>query len=301
MVSTTLAERKSRRHKLVAAYRALDGLFPFLHHQRPKPSWSNVATMESIILAERKRRRHKLVATYRALDGLDSCLSPADLEKVGIRQIPMTLEGVDCPTFFAPYKSAVEKPDTDSDDDIPFEEFEEFEQDPFYNAYDHATYLSEFFNHCILPDDESEPAGAEYSDWGDFGFGNLFELTGDSRWRVKMTWHMPESDVPHIVVTMVSEMAEGQALFHGEIKTAIGIMHRRLKTSALRQHIIAPVLIFSVIREHCLRVIEAYHDGEQLVMRTTPLVDLREADDDLFIKLSRWCLGGPSSKPTTPT
>ncbi|KAL2821902.1 hypothetical protein BJX63DRAFT_427262 [Aspergillus granulosus] len=258
--------------------------------------------MESIILAEIKSRRHKLVAAYRALDGLDSCLFPADLEKVGIRQMPMTLEGVDCPIFFAPYKSAIEEPDTEPMGGyIAFEGTEEFKQDPFYNAYDLAAYLSEFFNHCILPDDESEPAGAQYSDWGNFGFGNLFELTGDSQWRVHTTWHMPESDVPHMVVMMVSEMDNGEALFHGEIKAAIRIMHRRLKTSSLCQHIIAPVLIFSAIREHYLRVIEAYHDGEQLVMRTTPLFNLRKPDYDLFIQLSRWCLGGPSSKPTTPT
>ncbi|KAL4934808.1 hypothetical protein BDV06DRAFT_208234 [Aspergillus oleicola] len=103
--------------------------------------------MESIILAERKSRRHKLVAAYHALDGLDSCLSPADLKKVGIRQVPMTLEGVNCPIFFAPYKSAVEKPGIG-----PLDGYIPFEQSPFYNAQTLAAYLSEYFNNCILPD-----------------------------------------------------------------------------------------------------------------------------------------------------
>ncbi|KAL4931964.1 uncharacterized protein BDV17DRAFT_288535 [Aspergillus undulatus] len=245
--------------------------------------------MESIILAKRNSRRHKLVAAYRALDGLDSCLSPRRSEKI-------------------------EKPDIG-----PLNSYIPFEQGPFYNAQTLAAYLSEYFNNCVLPDRESEPAGAQYSDWGNFGFGDLVDLTRGSRWQVKTTWHMPQSGVPHMVVMMFSEMAKGQALFHGEIKTAIRIMHRRLKTSALRQHILAPVswpntktqlslpdaklevLLFSAIGEHHLRVIKAYHDDEQLVMRTTPLFDLRKRDDDLFIQLSRWCLGGPSSKPTTPT
>ena len=52
---------------------------------------------------------------------------------------------------------------------------------------------------------------------------------------------MPRSGTPHIVVSMFSEMAEGDAHFHGEIKVAIRIMYRRLKTASLRRHVVAPV------------------------------------------------------------
>ncbi|KAL4946271.1 hypothetical protein BDV06DRAFT_183086 [Aspergillus oleicola] len=250
--------------------------------------------MDTEVRAERKSRRQQLVDTYHALANFHPCLSPADLLSIGIQQIPMTLEGDNCPKFFAAYGAAVQKPRVCS-----LDPYSSFENRPFYDAQALAAYLTQYFNHCVLPERASNPAGVAYSDWGNFGFGDLVDLTRGSRWQVKTTWHMPKSESPHIVVSMFSEMAEGDALFHGEIKTAIRIMYRRLKTALLLPHVIAPVLLFSAIGDKHLRVIEAYHDGDHLVMRTTPLFDLSKPDEDLFIRLTRWGLGGPSTESTT--
>lgn len=117
-----------------------------------------------------------------------------------------------------------------------------------------------------------------------------------------------------MVVMMFSEMADGDALFHGEIKAAIMVMLGRLRKPSLRSNVIAPVsfyilsaipsllfqvLLFSAIGKHHVRVIEAYHDHDHLVMRTTPMFDMEYPNDELFITLSKWCLGGPSSMSTT--
>ncbi|KAI9035065.1 uncharacterized protein KD926_004666 [Aspergillus affinis] len=76
------------------------------------------------------------------------------------------------------------------------------------------------------------------------------------------------------------------------------IMHGRLRDPSLRPHDIAPVLLISAIGEHYVRVIEAYIDMGLLVMRITPLMDMRERDLDLIITLAKWCWGGPTSKNT---
>ncbi|KAL4803992.1 hypothetical protein BDV18DRAFT_162402 [Aspergillus unguis] len=251
--------------------------------------------MDCQLLAARKSLRHKLVDIYHALDQFGPSLFPADLKQVGIQRLPMTLEESDGPQFFAQYTSAIEPPEeSDSESTI------RLDQDLYYNARSLAFLVNEFFQHCILPNEEAFPPGVQYSDWGNFGFGHLVDVTQGSRWQLKSAYHMPESGGPHIVALMFSEMASAKeaALFHGEIKTAIRIMHRRLNTSALRPNVIAPVLLFSAIGEHHLRVIEAYHDGEQLVMRTTPLFDLGKPHDSFLIKLTRWFLGGASSKST---
>ncbi|KAL4947887.1 hypothetical protein BDW69DRAFT_177536 [Aspergillus filifer] len=251
--------------------------------------------MDRQLLAARKSLRHKLVDIYHALDQFGPSLLPADLKQVGIQQLPMTLEEGDGPQFFAQYTSVIEPPErSDSEGDIWLD------QEPYYNARSLAFLVNEFFCHCILPNEEAFPPGVQYSDWGNFGFGDLVDMTRGSRWQLKSAYHMPKSGAPHIVALMFNEMASAKeaALFHGEIKTAIRIMHRRLNTSVLRPNVIAPVLLFSAIGEHHLRVIEAYHDSEQLVMRTTPLFDLSKPDDSFLIKLTRWCLGGASSKST---
>ncbi|KAL4937351.1 hypothetical protein BDV06DRAFT_227034 [Aspergillus oleicola] len=90
-------------------------------------------------------------------------------------------------------------------------------------------------------------------------------------------------------------MGEGNGLYYGEVKTAIRIMHGRLRDPALRGNVI--VLIFSAIGKHHLRVIEAYHDGN-LIVRTTKPFGMRKRDDNLLVELSRWRLGGATAKST---
>ncbi|KAL3479604.1 hypothetical protein BJX99DRAFT_255329 [Aspergillus californicus] len=76
-------------------------------------------------------------------------------------------------------------------------------------------------------------------------------------------------------------------------------MNGRLKKRSLRPHVIAPVLLFSVIGQNHVRVMEAYSDEAKLVMRTTPLFDLQHASSDLLQTLTKWRFGGASAKPTT--
>lgn len=58
------------------------------------------------------------------------------------------------------------------------------------------------------------------------------------------------------------------------------------------------VLLFSVVGLHHVRVLEAFFQDEELVVRTTGLYDLGKQDDELLMRLSRWWLGHASGRST---
>ncbi|KAL4792663.1 hypothetical protein BDV19DRAFT_368229 [Aspergillus venezuelensis] len=249
--------------------------------------------MDSKLLLARKNRRKKLAKIYRSLDQFNPVLTSRDLHSLGIQQQPMTLEGGNHPLFFARYDDPVQKPKNKS-----YANYIEFDQNPFYDAQMLAGFLDTHFNYSKLPEEKSHPAGAYYRDWGDFNFGELSDLTWGSQWQVETVWHMEPNLAPHMVVLMFSDMPDVPGLYHGEVKTAIRVMHGRLREPAFRDNVTAPVLIFSAIGGHHLRVIEAYHDGEKLIMRTTKPYDMSKRDDNLINELTRWRLGGPTDKTT---
>ncbi|KAL4954516.1 hypothetical protein BDW69DRAFT_163002 [Aspergillus filifer] len=249
--------------------------------------------MDPKLLVARKTRRKKLAKIYRALPEFNPVLTPDDLHSLGIQQQPMTLEGEDRPHYFARYDAPVQKSDHKG-----LRHYIEFDQNPFYDAQMLGGFLSVYFNYCELPEKESHPAGAYYRDWGDFNFGELSDLTWGSQWQVETTWHMETKPAPHMVVLMFSDMLDVPGLYYGEVKTAIRVTHGRLRDPAFRGDVTAPVLIFSAIGGHHLRVIEAYHDGEKLIMRTTKPYDMSKRDDNLINELARWRLGGPTDKTT---
>lgn len=59
------------------------------------------------------------------------------------------------------------------------------------------------------------------------------------------------------------------------------------------------VLLFSVVPMNHIRVIEAFYDGQELVVRSTKNYDIQHRDLDLLIRLSRWWVRYPSQKDTS--
>ncbi|KAL4984193.1 hypothetical protein BDW68DRAFT_167450 [Aspergillus falconensis] len=162
------------------------------------------------------------------------------------------------------------------------------DEEPYCNMGGRAGLLSSRVFHSVNGKSLhlQPPPGVSYSE--NFNFDDLAEYSPGSAWEVTTTWHMPRSKTPHIVALTRSETPEGDGLFHGEIKTAIRTMFGRLKNPSTRRSVVAPVPLFSAIGKHHLRDIVAYHNRQQLVMRTTPLIDMRKRDEEL---LTRWCLG----------
>ncbi|RDW84143.1 uncharacterized protein DSM5745_04469 [Aspergillus mulundensis] len=254
--------------------------------------------------SERKSRRQKLTTIYNELTRSNPRLSEADLQALGIRHTTMSLEGDNGPKFFSAYHDILRKPAP------ALEEYVDWEgvigMKPYYNADTLASYLIGYAFRCEMPNSASSPRGICYTDYGDLGYGCLAEITPvGTRWRVKTLWYMLKETAPHIVFVMYSEMSldnkDGYEtpLFYGEVKALIRVMYLRLKQPFLDMNVLAPVLCFSAIGHHHLRVIEAYHDGVDLVVRSTPVFNMLHRDDELLMALAKCLLGGASDKPTS--
>ncbi|RAK78081.1 uncharacterized protein BO72DRAFT_376283 [Aspergillus fijiensis CBS 313.89] len=212
----------------------------------------------------------------------------------------MSLEGDadHAPYYFSAYPYPIEEPEYEYPEDA--EDWPQFDRGPSKNAQHLAICLMRFCSRGEMPAAATHPPRFTMTSWGIFNFEDLECVTRGSQRQVDSVWHDASTGAPHLVALMSSELTQPQdeELCRGEVDAAIMIMHGRLRDPSLRPHVIAPVLLLSAIGEHYLRVIEAYFDKGQLIMRSTPLMDMRERDLDRLITLSRWCWGGPSSKDT---
>ncbi|PYI03932.1 hypothetical protein BO78DRAFT_321565 [Aspergillus sclerotiicarbonarius CBS 121057] len=210
----------------------------------------------------------------------------------------MSLDANHAPDYFSSYPYPIHEPEYEYPEDA--EDWPAFDGCPYKNAEHLAICLNRFLGRCEMPEEDTHPPRFGMSAWGNFNFQDLGCVTLGSQWQIESIWYDANTGAPHMVALLWSELAQPQneELCRGEVDAAIMIMHGRLRDPSLRPHVIAPVLLLSAIGEHFLRVIEAYFDKGQLVMRNTPLMDMRERDLDWLITLARWCWGGPSRKNT---
>ncbi|OJD16610.1 hypothetical protein AJ78_03250 [Emergomyces pasteurianus Ep9510] len=243
-------------------------------------------------LRARSSCRKKLRAIKDSLEQLESPYISADLKHLGIQQPQMSMSLEEEPLFFRLYNALIQPPEIDTLTDY----YPEFDESPFRNAENLGWYLNQYFQ---LPNEDLNPPGSTYVDFGSFKFGKLVDISKEPRWQVQAAWNMAHSTVPHMKVLMYSGIIGNKnELFREELLVIIDVMYRRLNTKSLRLHIIAPVLLFSVVGMHHIRVLEAYFNGEELVVRATELYDLEHRNHKLLIQLSKWWLGHASDMST---
>ncbi|EGC45060.1 conserved hypothetical protein [Histoplasma capsulatum var. duboisii H88] len=247
-------------------------------------------------LRERNSRRKMLRAIKESLEQLKNpYISGADLRHLGIQQLWMSMSLENEPLFFRPYNALIQPPEIDTLTDY----YPEFDESPFRNAENLSWYLNQYFQNCTLPNQDLNPPGSSYIDFGSFKFGKLMDVFKHPRWQVQAAWNIAHATVPHMKVLMYSGIIGNRdELFRGELLAIIDVMCRRLNTKSLRPHIIAPVLLFSVVGMHHIRVLEAYFNGKELVVRATGLYDLEHRNHKLLIQLSKWWLGHASDRST---
>ncbi|KAL1961045.1 hypothetical protein VTO42DRAFT_4933 [Malbranchea cinnamomea] len=214
------------------------------------------------MLRERKSRRDALGEIKESMLKLDNpFLSSSDLEKLHIQRFPMALEGEQVPIFFRPYQGPIEEPDIDT-----------------------PLGYSPRFSH----DQEI----------GRSKFGTLYDSSG-IWWRVEAAWTTTDKGLPHMKLLMSSHIVGNEdRFFRGELLAIINVMVARIKARQIRPHIIAPILLFSIVGLHHVRVLEAHFNGKQLVVRVTKLYNMEKKDTELLRLLSSWWLGHPSEKST---
>ncbi|KAE8153498.1 hypothetical protein BDV25DRAFT_149264 [Aspergillus avenaceus] len=109
---------------------------------------------------------------------------------------------------------------------------------------------------------------------------------------------IPGPDYPHIKAVMYSNQ-EGKEheILRSELLIILRLMLGQLKKRRFIRHMIAPVLLLSFMGKRG-RAIEAYFDGQCLVLRSSQLYNFREQTALAFKDLAELYLGDPVGRTT---
>ncbi|GKZ20232.1 hypothetical protein AbraIFM66951_001439 [Aspergillus brasiliensis] len=235
--------------------------------------------MDESIARERVDRCHKLARIEQLIRQTPSQhIAAADLEAANIRHLPLSLNGdiEHHPHYFQQYPEELPLPEKEDE-----EQLLEFPPDPnhiLWDTRDMETFLTNHFcNSWEYASDEyshNPPPSGIYREIGDYKFGQLLES-----YRVQLAM-------------LESEAIGDDRLLRGEIMTITDIMAARLRTKSLRLHIIAPMLVISLMGPRHARVLEADFDGEMLNIRASKLYNFSRKNTESAQLITRYWLGG---------
>ncbi|OJK00174.1 hypothetical protein ASPACDRAFT_60025 [Aspergillus aculeatus ATCC 16872] len=98
---------------------------------------------------------------------------------------------------------------------------------------------------------------------------------------------------PHFKVMLESDAIGNESkLLRGEIMTITDIMAARLRTKSLRPHIVAPILVLSLMGPRYARILGADFDGKILNIRAYKLYDFTKKNRDAAQLLTRYWFSG---------
>ncbi|GLB05464.1 hypothetical protein AtubIFM57258_000753 [Aspergillus tubingensis] len=261
--------------------------------------------MDEVLAHERADRDDKLARIEELIRQTPSQhVEPSDLKAASIRHLPLSLYGDSehHPRFFNPYPEELPFPENEDEKDLL-----EFPPDPNHILWDTRDIEIFFTNHFInsweyasdeYPD--NPPPSSIYREIGDYKFGQLLESVGFNWYAVTVTEY-PEGNYPHFKAILESEAIGDSRLLRGEIMTITDIMAARLRTRSLRSHIIAPMLVISLMGPRHARVLEADFDGEMLNIRASKLYDFSRENTDSAQLITRYWLGGACGQTTMET
>ncbi|KAH8423130.1 uncharacterized protein LDX57_000886 [Aspergillus melleus] len=226
-----------------------------------------------------------------------------DCTKACIHQGPLSLDekADDRPRFFTPYRD-----EYFTHKELP-ESFHNLnpQEENHINVQGLHLFMESYLGSVYT----QKPRGIYYRAWGDLNFGELSEPK--YFWQVSFTCLTstkfdryfrpvlgPNEALPHVKCMMESDSVEDDRLLRGEIITIIQIMAGRLNTKSVRAHVMAPVMLYSIMGPQHLRVLEAYFTGENLVIRKTKLYDMTKYDASTLDQLTRWWLGHAGGQTT---
>ncbi|PYH95508.1 hypothetical protein BO71DRAFT_473945 [Aspergillus ellipticus CBS 707.79] len=127
---------------------------------------------------------------------------------------------------------------------------------------------------------------------GDYDFGDLYRML-EPEFGTLLIFHVAKASKPHIKCIMHNDIdVDDDHLLRGEILTVIRIMLGQLKQKVFVNDMVAPVLLLSLNRRHP-RVIEAYFDGKELLIRHTKPYDFTVLNAAGFKTFAQWFLGNP--------
>ncbi|GFN10638.1 hypothetical protein AtubIFM55763_009564 [Aspergillus tubingensis] len=250
------------------------------------------------LLLERQARRHALAKIEEHIKQTPNMhVEPSDLKAAGIRHFPLSLEGAkDRTSFFRPYEEELPLP-------VEEDEFLQIELTPDNIMWDTRAlevFLFDHFHDCrgsAKREYPQNPPYGVYREIGDFKFGQLLEC-GKFNWYAVSVTDYPDENLPHIKAIVENEAIGDGRLLRGEIMTIKDIMRARPRSNTLRLHIVAPMLVLSLMGPRHARVLEADFDGAMLNIRASKLYDFTRKNTDAVQLLTRYWLGGACGQTT---
>lgn len=107
------------------------------------------------------------------------------------------------------------------------------------------------------------------------------------------------SQYPHSKTMSYNNLnGNNNELLRGELLIILRLMLGQLRKRRLLGHMMAPVLLFSLMGPQHARAIEAYHDGQHLILRTTKLYDFRTMNLQGVKDFAEWWRGNPIGDTT---
>ncbi|RAK99754.1 uncharacterized protein BO80DRAFT_465779 [Aspergillus ibericus CBS 121593] len=196
---------------------------------------------------------------------------------------PPKPEEPNAPLFFHPFQETLEPADKP---DYPTHK-------PTWEEYQNIRALHIYIQNSLTRVTQRgypSPIGITYKAWGDFNFEALFEP--HYFWHVSLTCRTPmDIHLPHMKCLLANDIPGDDQLTRGELICTVNLMVGRLHTRHLRPHVVAPVMLFSLLGPQHLRVLEAYYNGVNLVVQKTRLYDMMEYDEGLMDLLMKWWVG----------
>ncbi|PYI16464.1 hypothetical protein BO99DRAFT_390659 [Aspergillus violaceofuscus CBS 115571] len=253
--------------------------------------------MNDALVRERADRRHALARIENLIKETPNMhVESSDLKAAGIRHLPLDLADgknpQNRPRFFQPFQEELPLPESE-------EKMLEFEPDLeriMWETRDMELFLTKHFykrgRYAALKYPHSLPPSGGYREIGDYKFGQLLEATGFNWYAASVTDYWA-GNRPYFKVMLESDaIGDESKLLRGEIMTITDIMAARLRTKSLRPHIVAPILVVSLMGPRHARVLEADFDGKFLNIGASKLYDFTKKNTDAAQLLTRYWLGG---------
>ncbi|UCK57228.1 hypothetical protein AFCA_000164 [Aspergillus flavus] len=106
-------------------------------------------------------------------------------------------------------------------------------------------------------------------------------------WRAKCLYAYEDPGISHINRYTASAIIGDERLLRGEILCLLRLFRGRLRNKGMENHVIAPVLMISLMRPQHARIIEGYFDGKELVISKSPLYDFTREEQALLRLFAR--------------
>ncbi|RLL96014.1 hypothetical protein CFD26_105610 [Aspergillus turcosus] len=108
-------------------------------------------------------------------------------------------------------------------------------------------------------------------------------------------WTAQSTPLPHIMCIVEFMFGGTEELLRGEILTILATTITRLELEGYQGEVVIPVLLFSIMSDFKARIIQAYFDGDQLVIRKSKLYDFstRETLSSSTTLFMQWMASQP--------